>query len=285
MAVPSSDPASWLARCRHSVAGLREVLDAAPSPSQRRTELGTIGKGGDRTLVIDHLAEQRVFDELQLLHDDGLRFTVISEERGVVDFGSRDLFVVVDPLDGSLNAKRGLPSHGLSIAFADGPRMSDSLFGYVYDLGSGDEWYAERGKGAWNAGLPIGPAVEHRLPNGKLELVGVESTDPALLASNGEALGAVANRVRSLGVMAVTICQVASGRIDAAVSLASARSVDVAAAQLIVREAGGIVEFVGSPDGPLEAPLDVDRRFPIIAALSTDAVEGLRTLPIMSVTP
>lgn len=244
-------------------------------------ELGTVGEGGDRTLVIDHLAEQRVFDELQSLHDDGLRFTVVSEERGVVDFGSDELLVVVDPLDGSLNAKRGLPGHGLSIAFADGPRMSDVLFGYVCDLGSGDEWHAVRGEGAWLGDEPIEAPVEHRLPGGKLELVGIESTDPGHLAANAEALASVTSRLRAFGVMAVTVCQVAAGRIDAAISLAATRAVDVAAAQLIVRESGGVVEFAGCPDGPLGAPLDLDRHYPIIAARTDESLAALRTLPIM----
>ena len=71
----------------------------------------------------------------------------VSEERGVVDFGDDGVLVVIDPIDGSLNAKRGLTHHALSIAVADGPTMADVAFGYVLDFGPGEEWRAQRGGG------------------------------------------------------------------------------------------------------------------------------------------
>ena len=74
------------------------------------------------------------------LHAAGARFTAVSEERGIVDFGGDDVRVVIDPIDGSLNAKRGLTHHALSIAVADGPTMADVVFGFVFDLGPGEEW-------------------------------------------------------------------------------------------------------------------------------------------------
>src|SRR3712207_8244256 len=59
-----------------------------------------------------------------------------SEERGTVDFGGDGVMVVVDPIDGSLNAKRGLPHHCVSIAVAEGPTMADVVFGFVQDFRS-----------------------------------------------------------------------------------------------------------------------------------------------------
>ena len=77
--------------------------------------------------------------------------------------------VVVDPIDGSLNAKRRLPFYCLSIAFADGPTIADVRFGYVRDFGSGEEWVAEAGAGAIRGrpsagrGAAQGPARHRRL--------------------------------------------------------------------------------------------------------------------------
>src|ERR1700754_4509105 len=108
----------WLGACRRAAEGLRTVLRDHPTSAERVIETGATGGGGDRTLVIDALAEDRVFAELQRLHDEGARFTAVSEERGIVDFGSPDVRVVIDPIDGSLNAKRGLTHHALSLAVA-----------------------------------------------------------------------------------------------------------------------------------------------------------------------
>ena len=127
----------WLGLCRRSAAGLRELLAQAPTSRERVTETGVVGEGGDRTLVIDQAAEDVVFAELRArCTTTGARFTAVSEERGIVDFGDPGVLVVIDPIDGSLNAKRGLAHHALSIAVADGPTMADVRLGYVYDVGT-----------------------------------------------------------------------------------------------------------------------------------------------------
>ena len=84
-------------------------------------------------------------------------FTLVSEELGEASYGSGGPWrVVVDPIDGSLNAKRGIPFFSLSIAVADGATMGDVCFGYVYDFGSGEEWTATRGGGAQLNGRALG---------------------------------------------------------------------------------------------------------------------------------
>src|ERR1700710_303425 len=107
---PASSP-DWLGASRRAVAGMRDMLAGRPTIAERVQETGTRGEGGDRTLEIDAAAEELVFAELAALHDAGARFTAVSEERGTVDFGGGGTIVVVDPIDGSLNAKRGLPHH------------------------------------------------------------------------------------------------------------------------------------------------------------------------------
>src|SRR5688500_3742315 len=96
--------ADWLGACRRAAEAVHDVLVGGGD----RTALpGTRGHGGDATLVIDAEAEAAVFRELDALHDAGARFSAISEERGVVDYGSDGVRVVIDPIDGSTNAKRG----------------------------------------------------------------------------------------------------------------------------------------------------------------------------------
>src|SRR3954468_17253181 len=174
---PSAD--DWLAACRPAVDQVRSMLDSRPTIAERVKETGTRGGGGDRTLLIDEAAEDAVFAELQHLHDDGARFTAVSEERGIVDFGSPDVQVVIDPIDGSVNAKRGLPHFALSLAVAEGTTMADVVFGFVRDFGPEEEWVAWRGGGGGPGGEPIDPSLaERRTGDGKLEVLGIESADP-----------------------------------------------------------------------------------------------------------
>ena len=143
--------------------------------------------------------------------------------------------VVVDPIDGSVNAKRGIPFFSFSLAVADGPTMGDVDFGYVYDFGSGEEWTAERGGGAFLDGERLGA----RRPEGPDRDPLVRGDDDARrsrTASRG-VLG-LADRVRVMGSLALSLCHLAAGRVDAVCSLKPARSVDIAAAQLLVRECG-----------------------------------------------
>src|SRR5947207_2178717 len=106
------------------------------------------GEGGDNALVIDRAAEDVIFAELDALHAAGGRFTAVSEERGEVDYGDPGVRVVIDPIDGSLNAKRTMPQHSFSLAVARGTTMADVEVAYVYDFGTDEEWTATRGGGA-----------------------------------------------------------------------------------------------------------------------------------------
>lgn len=268
----------WTTACRRAADGLRGVMRDAPTSRERVVETGERGEGGDQTLVIDELAEDAMFSQLERLHDEGARFTAVSEERGIVDFGDPDVLVVIDPIDGSMNAKRGLPAHALSVAVADGHTMADVVYGYVLDLGVEEEWIARRGEGVWLDGAPLPePPPERRMPDGRLELMALESAHPRWVAGAAQALCEHTDRVRALGAIAVSLCQVALTRVDGMATLWRCRSVDAAAAQLIVRESGGLVEFPGA-GGPLDAPLDLEPHAAVIAARSEDAMQRLRAI-------
>jgi myo-inositol-1(or 4)-monophosphatase len=272
------DP-DWLGAARAAAQALTAILAESPTTAERVKETGERGEGGDRTLEIDAAAERAVFAELERLHDDGARFTVVSEERGTVDYGGDGTLVIVDPIDGSMNAKRGISHHALSIAVADGPTMADVVFGYVYDLGPGEEWVAERGAGARLDGTPLdGSLGERRTRDGKLELVGIESADPRWVRDAADALVETTHRLRAMGTIAVTLCQVAAARLDGMTTLRNCRAVDAAAGQLIVREAGGHVAFTAC-DEPLGAPLDVEPRSPVVAARTPEGLRELASVP------
>jgi len=278
----SAADADWLSACRTAVAGIRQMLGDCGTTAQRAIETGSRGGGGDRTLEIDASAERVVFVELERMHAEGHRFSVVSEERGEVDFGggweADAVRVIIDPLDGSLNAKRGLTNYALALAVATGPTMADVVFGYVYDFGPREEWWARSGAGAYLNDRALDPAAgEIRGPDGRLEVVGIEAADPRWIQRSIDALAERAYRLRALGAMAPSLCQVAAARFDGLVSLRGCRAVDVAAAQLIIREAGGHVNF---PDyeQPLGAPLDLIPHSPIVAARTDTALRELEAV-------
>ncbi len=271
--------ADWLGVCRRSVAGLDRILAQAPSTEERAVETGTRGSGGDRTLVIDRGAETVVLSELDSLREQGYRFCAISEERGEVDYGDTGVKVIIDPIDGSLNAKRGIPHHALSLAVAAGGTMADVEFAYVYDFGVGEEWWARRGGGARLNDTPLDPALpDRRDRDGRLEVLGIESADPRWVAASIDGLVSSAYRLRALGSIAISLCHVAAARFDGMVSLRRSRGVDAAAGQLIVREAGGVVSFPACRN-PLAAPLDAAPSSPVVAARSMEALRELEGIP------
>jgi len=277
--VATAHEPDWLAVCGRIAVALRAMLAEHPSTSERAVVVGR-GEGGDRTLVIDQAAEELIFAELEALHAAGADFVAIPEERGVVDFGGGPLRVVIDPIDGSMNAKRRLSPHAVSIAVADGETMADVLFGYVCELSGGEVWSAWRGGGAFLDGVAIAVADgERRSRSGALELVAIEAAHPDRIAGSVSALEGVAHRVRVFGSMAFSLCQLAAGRVDGMATLGRCRSVDVAAAQLIVRESGGLVAFTACAE-PLAAPLDLVSRSPLVAARTAAGLAELATLPL-----
>jgi len=275
----SAIDADWLGVCRRAVTSLQEILRRSPSTAERAVETGTRGSGGDWTLVIDQSAESAVLSELDALREDGYRFTALSEERGEIDYGDPGVRVVIDPIDGSLNAKRGIPHHALSIAVADGPTMADVQFAFVYDFGPAEEWRACRGQGAWLNDVRLKRDLpERHTRDGRIEVLGIESADPRWIAASMDSLLDTAHRLRALGTIASSLCQVAAARFDGMVSLGRSRGVDAAAGQLIVREAGGLISFPRCSD-PLSAPLDAEPRSPVVAARSDETLARLEQVP------
>lgn len=260
----------WLEICRRAGAGVAAALERFPDLADRSVDTGR-GEGGDRTLAIDSAAEDAIFEELEAI---GVGFTAVSEERGEVSIGGGGpIHVVIDPIDGSRNAKRQMPLHAVSIAVAEDDTMGGVAFGFVKDLGSGEEWWAERGEGAFLDGSRLPELAQ----DGELELLALEMIRPQHVLSTAEALAATgAARLRAIGSVALSLCFVAAGRFDALVTLAECRSVDAAAGQLIVREAGGTIAWPGACDDPLATKLDLGMRSRLIAGATPAFVERLK---------
>jgi myo-inositol-1(or 4)-monophosphatase len=260
MALPEAD---WLGLCRRAAHSAREAVSGLTSTAERSVQLGR-GEGGDTTLAVDKAAEDAIFAELEAF---GVPLLAVSEERGEVAVGGAPAAarVVIDPVDGSVNARRALPFACVSIAVASGARTGDVDVAFVADLAPARDWWAVRGEGAFCDGERLA-----RLEPGPLEILGLETARPKRVAAAADALVALeARRLRALGSVAASMCQVAAGRLDAMVTLREVRSVDLAAAQLIVREAGGTVALPGGD------ALDLQMRSRVLAARDADLLARL----------
>ena len=267
---PSSRAATWIAALDAACDAIAVALADLP-PAERRRELSR-GAGGDISVEVDLLAEQLIVDGLDAVAEQEGGFTVIAEERGeqVVGAGGPPL-AVIDPIDGSLNAKRGMPAFSTSVAVADGPDMGDVWLGYVRDLGTGVTYVAERGRGAWTQAGPLRCAAA----DAPLELIAFEGASPERIARAAAGLAGEVDRLRVVGSLALSLCAVASGACDGMAGLTRARPVDTAAAQLIAQEAGAIVGMPG-PEDVEGTSLDLAVRHPIVAARDPEVLEVVR---------
>jgi len=180
----SSIPCDRLARTvPAAVRDVEGVLRELPGRAEREP-VRRRGEGGDDTTEIDARAEEAV-----LRHFEDV--SVVSEEVGELRRGGAHV-VVVDPIDGSLNAKRGIPFFSLSVAIAGGWTMDDVQAGYVYDFGSREEWWAERGGGAFLNGEPL-----LELPKERIEILAFEATKTSYVAEQAAAMVGIAYRLRS----------------------------------------------------------------------------------------
>jgi myo-inositol-1(or 4)-monophosphatase len=245
----------WLELCRAAVADVDALLARMPTRAEREPVVGA-GLGGDDTTAIDQAAEEAILARIQ-----DAAGAVVSEEVGRVGGDALPL-VVVDPIDGSLNAKRGIPFFSLSIAVAEGGTMDDVVFGFVHDFGSREEWTARRGEGAWLNDEPLG-AVR---PKDEVEILSFEATLTSLVARDAPKVADLAYRLRIMGSLALSFCHLAAGRVDAVCSLKPARSVDIAAAQLLCSEVGLAIDLFDVEEPFGTAPLDLEQRSRVVAA-------------------
>jgi myo-inositol-1(or 4)-monophosphatase len=232
--------------------GVRDaVLPLAGTEAGR--EEHEVGAGGDTTLELDRAAEAVVFSTLGGLAERGERFSVLSEETGRRNFGAEYPLVLVDPVDGSLNAKQGVPIFGLMLAVLDGPAVADAFGGLVLNLSTGESWTATRNEGMRRNGRLVD--VLDGSDHSGIELLALESTPRAITVA--KPLVERATKLRILGSMALSIAHTAAGGFDAFCAPLPVRMFDTAASLLMLAEAGGVAtDLEGRPVGSLACSLE-----------------------------
>jgi myo-inositol-1(or 4)-monophosphatase len=224
------------------------------------------GAGGDISMHIDIVAENAI---IKFIERSNIDLLLISEEVGEKYIGDKDnamknqYKLIVDPIDGSSNAVRGVPFSSVSIAFAVGNKIANIEKAVVIDLTTRDLYSAERGQGAFLNGNKI--SVSDRDKQELIFEIDYRLRNLAESLDKYKRIIKKSKRIRTMGSCALSLCQVARGSMDAYINFKDIiRLVDAAAGILLVKEAGGKVFSFEGKD--LEEELSINTRFAFIAS-------------------
>ncbi len=264
----------WLEVFKRIGTKMREGLSVILSREGGKIPLGK-GAAGDKTFPVDKWAEDIIVAAAERAHAGGENFTLVSEELGVRKFGDGEKILLVDPIDGSNNAKSGIPFFSTSLAMLDGDSLSRLAVGYVINLAVGDEFWAIRGRGAYKNGAPIRTSAAEGIT-----IVAYEASSPAADLPKIMPLLMRAKRTRCYGSTALDLSYLASGAISVFVTGTASRAFDFAAGMLILEEADGVItDLDGISLDHISAGLG--RTVPLLASanerLQVDALNALST--------
>ena len=228
------------------------------------TTITKIGADGTPTHKIDEYAENAAID---VLKSTGKSLVLISEEIGTIKIGDNpaEIVMIMDPLDGTTNAIKNIPCYGISIAIAqvDGDdslgdvRLADICIAFVKNFPTGDTYLAVKDKYATKNGEPINVSDVEEAKKATLSTYLYRSSyDMNRIYSN-------VRRMRIMGAIAVEMCFVAEGIYDVFLDTQAVRVLDIAASQLIIKEAGGYITDIKS--NVLSSQIDLLEKTTIVA--------------------
>ena len=197
-----------------------------------------VGHSGDETILADRLAEEIVLERLGKIGN----IEVMSEEAGHLVFGKPGYRVILDPLDGSSNYKRGVPVFAVSIEARTLPGNEPAL-AVIYEPMCRRVFSAERGRGAFLDGARIHTNRERPFEECLFDMDLHTAADETRFFKFVEAFrkfGLTLKSFRSVGSCAIPLAYTACGILDGFLDFSkNSRMVDIAAGLMILREAGG----------------------------------------------
>lgn len=276
---------------------MTEQVEKAVSPLVGKKEAGEIikmGADGTPSKLIDLVAEDEV---IEVLIRSKRPVILISEEIGTIKINSSpndyldteslrnahdenaepdgdffktspdpQIIFVVDPLDGTSNSVKNIPAFGISVAVAEYipganlPSLRDVKMGFVKNFATGDFYEAIKGRESMVNGERVFPSTQDSLNKSSMGafIYGTKFSQVNNICK-------IIRRMRILGSVALELSYVGNGAYDAFMDLrGNLRVVDIAAAKLIVEEAGGIV--TDQEGKSVDGLLSVNARTSIIAA-------------------
>ncbi|WP_046175862.1 inositol monophosphatase family protein [Domibacillus indicus] len=206
------------------------------------------GKAGNQTMKAakDFVTEMDVKVEALIIERIQVKYPkhrIFSEEAGTIEADS-DYEWVIDPIDGTINYSIGVPQYGVSIALT---YKGEPVVGVIDLPGLNETYWASKEGGSFRNGEPVHvrdvPLSESFISHSDFAKDGNKEANAQRL----ELLAKIVNdvyRVRIIGTAAVTLAYIAAGKWDAALYMNPA-FYDIAAGQLLVTEAGGVMAEAG----------------------------------------
>jgi len=227
------------------------------------------GAGGDISRNIDITAENTVLDYLKEINFDCV---VLGEECGRVELSDKPKgFVIMDAIDGSANAVRGVPFFCSSLAFATENRLSSITDGVITNLSTGQMYWASQGKGAFLDGKKI--SVYKDIPLYKIVGVNISGASQKIMKKL-QPVFEHHSHTRHFGANALEMAMFAQGLMDVFIDLRNKiRIQDVAAGYIIVKEAGGLL--LDSEFNSLDANLSYETRVSFVAAANQKILDDI----------
>lgn len=252
------DKLTLLKECARNIREKALPLIAKPEAAE------TFGKGagGDQMKRIDLVAEKALIEVLERNEESCI---LVSEESGEKKIGREpsEFYLTTDPIDGTTNAIRGLPFVVTSLATSKTKSLGDIDTALVSDILRNITYTARRDKHAHRNGEKISPSTTSSL---KQAVVGIDLGTPKKEELTSHFIGLLrrTKHLRHLGANALEVCYVADGTTDAFIDMrGKLRVTDVAAAYLILLEAGGIMTTLGEKE--LDVPLTPSQTVSFIA--------------------
>jgi myo-inositol-1(or 4)-monophosphatase len=238
---------------------VRNTVKHLVGTPEGNTKMGQ-GAGGDISRKIDLVAEEKV---LETIRKSGANPTVIGEECGTIA-GNDKGYIIMDAIDGTTNVTRSIPFNCCSLAYATDSKLSSVTDAAVIDITTGDLYYASKGKGAFLNGNNMTVRKSDKIKQDEIIAgINISGVSQELLHSIGPFISKL-NHIRVFGANALELCFLARGYLDLFLDFrAKIRPTDMAAAFLIVKEAGGLV--LDKSGNTLDSDISSGNRFSFIA--------------------
>jgi myo-inositol-1(or 4)-monophosphatase len=227
------------------------------------------GAGGDISRKIDIVAEKNVLDYLKKIN---FECVVLGEECGRVELSNNPKgFLIMDAIDGSANAVRGVPFFCCSLAFATEDKLSSITDAVVTNLSNGDLYWATEGKGSYLNETKI--HVHDKKP--VYRIVGINTSGASEeLMKKLHPVFERHNHTRHFGANALEMAFFAQGLMDVFIDLRDKiRIQDIAAGYFLIKEAGGLV--LDAKLNPLDSDLSYQTRLSFIAATNQEILDNI----------